>query len=304
MTGIDVAYTWVDDRWPGYADELRAHAATPHDLNPNRTRDNLELLRYSLRSLDRHAPWVRNVHLFTCRPQVPAWLDTSHPRIRITHHDEVMDPRRLPTFSSFAIALHLHRLPGISSRFIYFEDDMLLGARVEPGDFVAYPRLARAPRQAREGDSPWTAALAGANRLLDARFGRERRWVSHFPLAIDKALWAEMLAQWPQALERTGASRFRSAADVPPEYLYLHYARARGRLACASLAESYRACLYFPLENRLVQMRLQRAAAALLRPKFVTLNDNFGARPDPRVEAYLRAVLERWFPEPSPFERS
>ena len=313
MTGeaFDVAFTWVDDRWPGYLDELRAHAHTPHDTNPNRTRDNLQLLRYSLRSLAMHAPWVRNVHLFTRRPQLPPWLDTRHPRLRITHHDEVMEPSLLPTFSSFAIVLHLHRLPGISRRFAYFEDDMLLGARVVPGDFMdgegrlrIYPRLARAPRETRVGDSPWTAALAGANRLLDARFGRAHRWASHFPLAVDMELWGEMLAQWPEALGRTRADRFRSPSDVAPEFLYLHYARARDRASAASLVESYRQCFYFPLENRLAQMRLQRAAAERLQPKFITMNDNFGEGVEARVESYLRSLLERWFPEPSPFERS
>lgn len=301
---LDVVYTWVDDRWPGYLDQLHAHAASRDDLNPNRTRDNLDLLRYSLRSLARYAPWVGNVHLFTCRPQVPAWLDTRHPRLRITHHDEVMDAALLPTFNSFAIVQHLHRLPGISARFLYFEDDMLLGRAVAPDDFIAYPRLSRTPRETGAAGSPWTASVAGANRLLDERFGGGGRWVHHFPLLMDAALWRELLDEWPGALSRTRASRFRAHDNVAPEYLYLHYARARNQLSEASLGRSYRECFYFPLENRLWQMRLQRAAVELLRPKFITLNDNFDARPDARVEAYVRALLERWLPDPSPFERS
>lgn len=300
---VDVAYTWVDDRWPGYLDTLRAHAGSRHDLNPNRTRDNLELLRYSLRSLAKYARWVGTVHLFTCRPQVPAWLDTRHPRLRITHHDQVMEASLLPTFNSFAIVQHLHRLPGLSPRFVYFEDDMLLGRAVTPADFVAYPRLTRTTREAHPGDSPWTASVAGANRLLDERFGRRHRWVHHFPLLMEIERWRELLAQWPDALARTRASRFRAHDNVPPEYLYFHYAHERG-MPSASVARSYRDCFYFPLENRLAQMRLQRAAVALLRPKFITMNDNFDQRPDARVEAYLRAMLERWLPEPSPFERS
>jgi hypothetical protein len=301
---LDVAYTWVDDRWPGYLDTLRAHAASRHDRNPNRTRDNLDLLRYSLRSLAKYAPWAGNVHLLTCRPQVPAWLDTRHPRLRITHHDEVMDPALLPTFNSFAIVQHLHRLPRISRRFVYFEDDMLLGRAVAPEDFIAYPRLARTRRAARAGDSPWTASVAGSNRLLDERFGRAHRWIHHFPLLMDAQLWPALLGEWPDALARTRASRFRAHDNVAPEHLYFHYWREQAGAARSSLARSYRDCFYFPLENRLWQMRLQRAGVELLRPKFVTLNDNFDERPDPRVEDYLRAMLERWLPEPSPFERS
>ena len=55
--------------------KVRDGKATRHDLNPNRYRDNLSILKYSLRSLERFAPWIRRVFLVTCRPQKPAWLD-------------------------------------------------------------------------------------------------------------------------------------------------------------------------------------------------------------------------------------
>lgn len=58
---IDVVYTWVDDSLPGHCQSLHEHARTAHDLSPNRTRDNLDVLRYSLRSVEQFAPWVRNV---------------------------------------------------------------------------------------------------------------------------------------------------------------------------------------------------------------------------------------------------
>src|SRR3712207_2953782 len=117
---IDLVYTWVDDRWPGYLDTLRSYAGIRHDLNPNRTRDNLDLLRYSLRSVERHMPWIRRIHVLTMRPQVPHWLATD--RVVVTHHDDIMEPRFVPTFSSFAIITHLAQLPGLSQRFVYMED--------------------------------------------------------------------------------------------------------------------------------------------------------------------------------------
>jgi hypothetical protein len=313
MADIDLVYTWVDDRWPGYIDRLRAHAGVRHDLNPNRTRDNLELMRYSLRSVARYMPWVRNVHVLTCRPQVPSWLDEDHPRVRVTHHDEIMEARVLPTFSSFAIITHLTRLPGLSERFIYIEDDMLLGAPVTIEDYAdgrgrlrVYPRLKRtAPARLRDDStvSPWNASLARCNHLLDERFGRaRRRAVNHVPLLIDRELWNDMLADWPDAIEHTRTSRFRRAGNVAPEYLYPHYALARRRAVAETLRTTYRTSFYFPLENRRWQMKLQRVAAERLRPKFVTMNDNFDASPDARVVSYVRGMLERWYPSPSPFE--
>ena len=312
--GIDLVYTWVDDEWPGYADLLRAHAGTRHDTNPNRTRDNLDLLRYSLRSVAMYMPWVRTVHLLTCRPQIPRWLDTSHPRLRIVHHDEIMDAASLPTFSSFAIVSHLHLVPGVSSRFVYIEDDMLLRAPVRIGDLfdasgrvLVYPRLGRTASPALRDDSrisPWNAALARANHLLDERFGAaRRRRLSHAPLPVERELWRSMLDEWPEAARHTRTSRFRRAGNIAPEYLYPYYALALGRAVALPVSRSYRKCFYFPLENRLWQVRLQHGIATQLKPKFVTMNDNFDERPDPAVVSYMRRVLEWWFPLPGPFEK-
>ena len=58
-------------------------------------------LRYSLRSVEKYAPWVRNIYIVT-NGQIPYWLDLSHPRIRCahsarvplcsTHHDDNTQP--------------------------------------------------------------------------------------------------------------------------------------------------------------------------------------------------------------------
>ena len=312
---IDLVYTWVDDSWPGYMKELGRYASKGHDSNPNRTRDNLDLLRYSLRSVARHAPWLGNVYLLSMRPQVPGWLDTGHPRLRIVHHDQIMDPALLPTFNSFAIVSHLHALPGVSSPFLYLEDDMLFGASVSPADFMDAAGRTRlfvqrqttpeAAQRERTDISPWNAALARANHLLDGRFGADsrRRHVNHVPLLVYPELWRETLEQWPEAIAHTRASRFRDVGNVPPEYLYPHYALATGRAASAPAASVKQDFFYFPLENWRLHARLCTSWVDWHGPKFMTLNDNFGARPNPAVVAHLRATLERWYPDPSPFEK-
>lgn len=101
----------------------------------NRYRDNDEL-RYSVRSLFKYAPWIRYVH-FVTNGQVPAWLDTEHPRVRVVSHSDIfLNQSHLPVFSSPAIEVHLHRIPGISNRFIYLNDDVFFGSDTWPDDFV------------------------------------------------------------------------------------------------------------------------------------------------------------------------
>ena len=290
------------------------HAETPHDRNPNRTRDNLELLRFSLRSLSRYAPWVGRVYLVTCRPQLPAWLDPEASNLTIVHHDQIIDAEVLPTFNSFAILSHLYRIEGLSDRFLYFEDDMLLGNRTLPSDFIAadgrikvYPRLGRtAPPSERDSDlaSPWNASLAFSNMLLDEAFGpARRRTVNHVPLLIDKSAWAAMWQRWPGEFQRTAASRFRAKYNVVPEYLYLYYLLHTGQARRQPFWRSYTTSFYHGLENNPLIGYWGRAMIRLLRPRLITLNDNFDASPNPVVVRAMRRFLEARYPEKSPFER-
>jgi hypothetical protein len=101
----------------------------------NRYRDNEEL-RYSLRSIIKYAPWVRRIFIATDN-QLPSWLKVDHPRITVVPHSEFFpDPSTLPTFSSPAIEVNLHRIKGLSRRFVYFNDDVMLGAPIYPDDFM------------------------------------------------------------------------------------------------------------------------------------------------------------------------
>jgi hypothetical protein len=110
-------------------------AAEPDfDAGANRFRDNGEL-RYSLRALEKHAPWVRRVFIVTDN-QLPAWLDLENARVRVVAHSEFFaNKSHLPTFSSPAIEANLVNIPGLADRFIYFNDDVLLGRAVWPEDF-------------------------------------------------------------------------------------------------------------------------------------------------------------------------
>lgn len=104
-------------------------------MSNNRYRDSNEL-RYSLRSLVKYAPWVRHIYIVTDN-QIPSWLNLETDRLTVITHEEIfLNKSHLPVFSSPAIETHLHRIPGLSKKFIYFNDDVFLGAPVLPEDFV------------------------------------------------------------------------------------------------------------------------------------------------------------------------
>ncbi|XP_053397595.1 N-acetylglucosamine-1-phosphotransferase subunits alpha/beta-like [Mercenaria mercenaria] len=91
-------------------------------------------LRYSLRSMEKNANWIRHVFVVT-NGQVPNWLNVENPRVTIVNHEEIFDhPENLPTFSSLAIEHNIYKIRGISERFIYMNDDMFFGQNVALAD--------------------------------------------------------------------------------------------------------------------------------------------------------------------------
>ncbi|XP_029017081.1 N-acetylglucosamine-1-phosphotransferase subunits alpha/beta [Betta splendens] len=109
------------------------------DVSASRFEDNEEL-RYSLRSVEKHAPWVRHIFVVT-NGQIPSWLNLDNPRVTvITHQNIFLNGSHLPTFSSPAIETHIHRIPGLSQKFIYLNDDVMFGKDVWPDDFYSHSK--------------------------------------------------------------------------------------------------------------------------------------------------------------------
>ncbi|KAL3841844.1 hypothetical protein ACJMK2_019943 [Sinanodonta woodiana] len=107
------------------------------DISASRFEDNDEL-RYSLRSIEKNAPWVRHIYIVT-NGQIPNWLNLENPRVTIVTHEEIfVNKSHLPTFSSPAIEGHIHQIPGLSDKFIYMNDDVMFGREVWPDDFFSY----------------------------------------------------------------------------------------------------------------------------------------------------------------------
>lgn len=312
---IDVVYTWVDDSFPGYLDLLNQYAETKHDLNPNRTRDNMDLLKYSLRSLQEHLPWIRNVYLFTCRPQVPQWMNQAAKGLKIVHHDEVIDEQYLPTFSSHTIISHIHKLPGLSDQFLYVEDDMLFDNTVkysdltdEQGRIIFYPQknyTTDAKLRNSKDQSPWNLAQSECNHLLNEAFTSENRHdVNHIPLFIDREVWSEMEQRWPEEIHQTRTCRFRSPHNIACEYLYPYYAIYSKKGILTSRANTKRFMHYHPMENYQLWAWYGIWRINRKRPKFLALNDNFDDKPHDGVVKTMKKFLAERYPTPSRFERS
>lgn len=136
---IDLVYLGVDGSDPVWLAKKNAVCgAVISDAATNgvgRYVDNDEL-KYSLRSIECYAPWVRKIFIVT-DSQIPKWLDTSNPRIKIVDHKEIIPGQYLPCFNSSVIEHFICKIPGLSEHFLYANDDMFINRCVSPEDFFA-----------------------------------------------------------------------------------------------------------------------------------------------------------------------
>lgn len=131
---IDFVVPWVDGSDPVWRKQRAQYMGLKEpDAGENRYRD-MGILRYWFRAVEAYAPWVNKVHFITWG-HLPAWLNTDCPKLNIVKHEDYIPAKYLPTFSSHPIELNLHRIPGLSEQFVYFNDDVLLNAPVTPDFF-------------------------------------------------------------------------------------------------------------------------------------------------------------------------
>ncbi|MBX9395151.1 stealth family protein [Streptomyces sp. TRM72054] len=308
---IDVVYTWVDGSDPHWLQERAAFSDRPyHEEAANAARYlSRDELRYSLRSLHLYAPWVRHIYLVTA-DQTPEWLNTDHPRIRVVSHKEIFkNPAALPTFNSHAIESQLHHIDGLSEHFLYFNDDVMLGQEILPqhfflpnglGKFYLSPALI--PYGEPSPDDPPVAAAGKNNRRLIAeRFGDTIfRKMKHVPHALHRGVLDEIEAEFPEAHQRTAASRFRSADDVSVTSSLHHYYAFHTQRSIAGEDLVYRYC---DLGNPGVERVLGRLLATRDAHVFC-LNDTTSTEAElSRQQALMTRFLDEYFPFPSPYER-
>jgi Stealth protein CR2, conserved region 2/Stealth protein CR1, conserved region 1 len=139
---VDIVYLWVDGNDPVWRQKrqiaVKRLSKTGHsDIAQygnveGRFRDNEEL-RYSLRALERYFPDHGHVYIVT-DGQTPAWLKATD-RLTIIDHKDLIPASSLPTFDSGNIESYIHRIPELSERYFYFNDDVFFGAPVNLDDW-------------------------------------------------------------------------------------------------------------------------------------------------------------------------
>ena len=317
---IDIVYLWVNGKdpvWRAKKDAFLNNTCeiTKEAVNDARFIDNDEL-KYSLRSIEMYAPWIRHIYIVTDN-QTPAWLDTSNPRIKIVDHTEIMPKEALPCFSSPAIEWCIDNIPGLSEYFLLANDDTFFGRETTPDFFFTSKgkpivRLKRW-RGAKENISLYLKTVVTAQKLIHKKFGKHIKHVPHHNIdAYTKSDIKKCKELFPEIISETIHRHTRSERDL--QRVVIQYYALAAKTGKLKLMGRYNRKM--PLIQKIIgafQNRYNYDSRRITinvpdiefiirkyNPALFCLNDGENANNESRKKA--RAFLEKKFPNKSSFE--
>lgn len=252
--GIDLVYTWVDGNderlnsiRAGY--ERGGNSALGETSGGTRF-SNLGELGWSIASVNRFMPWVRKIFIITDGQDPSRELELTKKNFKNPIPVEVIDHRTiyrgmedlLPVFNSISIESLMWRIPGLSERFIYFNDDMFIIGAMKPEDWFADDKIivhgrrmwlpwAKALDSLRRKDGKWImGAKTPMIRAAETVGAKEIVTHHHGPVALEKRFFEEFYAAHPQTVRRNASARFRAPWQYLPQTLCLLLAQRQGQL--------------------------------------------------------------------------
>ena len=308
---IDLVYLWVDGNdpeWQAKRNAFIGNAEENTEINCKGRYANNDELKYSLRSAEKYAPWLRKIFIVTDN-QTPDWLDTTNPKIKIIDHREIMPEESLPCFNSSVIEYFLHKIPDLSECFLLSNDDTFFSVEVSPGFFFAkdgfpFVRLNRKPfnklrywKKFLMGKKPgqYRKMVWDAAHLVKKKFGKYYSGIPHHNVdAYKKTDYCTAMENvFGEEVKNSLIHRVRTEGDLHRSIIsYYALAIGRGHLKYVGKREATRISVY---KSDFMKYILR------YQPKLFCLNDSEDVNDEDRIK--IKPFLETLFPEKSQFEK-
>ncbi len=307
---VDAVYMWVDGDDPKIIEKRNKHLKLEgkelniQSANKGRFFDNEEL-KYSFRSLEKYAPWIRHIYLITDN-QTPKWLK-KHPKVTIVDHTDIMDKDILPTFNSEVIDYHIHKIKGLADHFILINDDMFFGRPVykslfftKEGTPIKYLRKIARRKLYETSTGMFFDIYKKCQLMVEEKFNKEipTTRFAHSITPYQKESFSKTIELFPEEVELTKTSRFRKEYDVS-RFLVDFYEISQLEAEIVDLAKPWNA---FTIDTdirpdtwykfKLIERR---------RPYMYCVNDNEHTTDEGR--ALCKEFLDEMAPEKSSFEK-
>ena len=313
---VDAVYTWVNDQdpeWQAMYQNWSVEGTPAVETGGEKSDDshaisrfhNNDELRYSLRALNKHLPWLRRIFVFSnCAP--PPWVRRDDPGLTWVRHEEIIPAQFLPTFNSHVIESYLHRIPDLADQFLYMNDDFFIMRGMSKKDFFtenghqSYSRLesyGMVSGAVHIGDPDYLNAARNSAALVRTTLGfAPTQLHQHVPYALLRPVLAEIEDRFLDKISEFRENRFRRWNDVNiPSFLYHHYAMGIGR-AVVSAKDS----IMVKSNDLFWQERLKLAADK--KYFFVCINEGGAEKPSTGWHATVQKFLQTQFSIPATWE--
>ena len=309
---IDLVYLWVDGNDPVWQAKRNAFFGKTNENTAvnckGRFIDNDEL-KYSLRSIEKYAPWIRNIFIITDN-QKPTWLDLANPRIKIIDLVDIMPQESLPCFNSSLIEKFLHKIPELSEHFLYSNDDMFMNKNVTPNDFFTtdgFPFVFLQPKPFRKIRWFWrekvckkplhnySLTISTAAKMVEKKYGIYYNGMPHHNIDAYLKSDCERVSEqiFASEFKAIQTNHIRSSNDIQRIiYSYVLLAEKHGHLRYVTKTDSLHVQIH--KENHYKKL-------AKYNPMLFCLNDLQYAQDSDRMRA--KDFLNSRFPEKSSFEK-
>lgn len=327
---MDFVVSWVDMDDPKWQHDFAEYSGKidnrKNEVSEARFRD-YGFLKYWFRGVEKFAPWVRKIHFVTCG-QHPDWLNINHSKLHLVDHKDYIPNQFLPVFNSSLIEIYLHKIPGLTEHFVYFNDDFFIINELNqerffkdglPNDIAAF--------RINIGMSLWSKCLKNNIALINKYFDKSKvmkrdhdkwfdesygskanltRLLSFYPKFTTlrtphnaqpylKRTFDDVWAHAEKELTEMSSHRFRSPLDYTQELF-------RTWQICKSDFESYNTykdTKMFPL-----LFKSEKAVKAIKDQSYslVCINDNEHMRNYEQTMAKVEQAFESILPKKSSFE--
>ncbi len=309
---IDLVYFWVygnDPKWRAKHDAFCGKTSGTVETNGINRFANNDELKYSLRSVAMYAPWIRKIFIIT-DDQVPVWLDTSNPNVKIIDHKDILPAESLPCFNSCLIGHYAYRTPGLAEHFLLGNDDTYINREVAPGDFFTsdglpivrlrrmyFRKLRWSFREnvRKKTLSNYRRTLQRASQLVSDKFGHYYTGIPHHNInALLKSVCRDVAENiMRDEFVANNKNHIRNDDDVQNVvFSYVALAEKRGKLRYVTDKES----MIVKIHKDKHYERLDK-----YRPMLFCMNESEYA--NDRGRAMAKAYLEKRFPDKSEFEK-
>jgi len=285
------------------------------------------LLKYWFRGVDKFAPWVRKIHFVTCG-QTPEWLNINHRKLHLVHHEDYIPKQYLPVFNSNVIEIYMHKIPGLSEHFVYFNDDFFIINNITqnrfftnnlPNDIATFRtnfgmfqfekmqknnirlinKFFNKKEVLKADNDKWYNNSYGKKARLTYLLSWYNKFVTlripHNAQPFLKSTFDDVWAHCEKELTEMSSHRLRSSQDFTPE-LFKTWQICKSNFMPYN---TYKDTKMFPLV-----LKSKKAIHAIREQSYdlVCLNDNIHIRNFDKMLTEIKSAFESILPEKSAFE--